>query len=218
MSDIDLIPRAYRTRRWQTRWLKSTAWLVAGLTGTLMLTWAVLGLAIDNARTDVAALQNKLSHTAQQQADIERLGAEKTELERQFRLLSNLRSGTAAGDMFVTIDRALTSDDVWFRNWKFERAGVMVGEQVETVNTGYFVVVPEGAEQLAPDELRIQTNMEIRGQALDHSALSSFVRRLIVQPGIDDIRIRRTSLIDRNRADTVDFELAVILNTDVRVQ
>ena len=120
--------------------------------------------------------------------------------------------------MFVTVDQALTSDDVWFRNWKFERAGVMVGEQVETVNTGYFVVVPEGAEQLAPDELRIQTNMEIRGQALDHSALSSFVRRLIVQPGIDDIRIRRTSLIDRNRADTVDFELAVILNTDVRVQ
>lgn len=218
MGDIDLIPQAYRTRRWQTRWLKSTAWLVAGLTGTLMLTWAVLGLAIDNTRADVAVLQNKLSHTAQQQADIERLGAEKTELERQFRLLSNLRSGTAAGDMFVTIDRALTSDDVWFRNWKFERAGVMVGEQVETVNTGYFVVVPEGAEQLAPDELRIQTNMEIRGQALDHSALSSFVRRLIVQPGIDDIRIRRTSLIDRNRADTVDFELAVILNTDVRVQ
>jgi len=183
-----------------------------------MLTWAALGLATDNARANVAALQNKLSHTSQQQADIERLSAVKTELERQFRLLSNLRSGTAAGDMFVTVDQALTSDDVWFRNWKFERAGVMVGEQVETVNTGYFVVVPEGAEQLAPDELRIQTNMEIRGQALDHSALSSFVRRLIVQPGIDDIRIRRTSLIDRNRADTVDFELAVILNTDVRVQ
>jgi len=60
--------------------------------------------------------------------------------------------------------------------------------------------------------------MEIRGQALDHSALSNFVRRLFVQPGIDDIRIRRTSLIDRNRADTVDFELAVVLNTDVRIE
>ena len=60
MSDIDLIPHAYRTRRWQTRWLKSTAWLVAGLTGALMLTWAALGLATDNARANVAALQNKL--------------------------------------------------------------------------------------------------------------------------------------------------------------
>jgi hypothetical protein len=218
MSDIDLIPQAYRTWRWQARWMKSTACLVAGLTATLVLTWTVLGLAIDNVRKDVEALQNKLSHTAQQQADIERLGAEKAELERQFRLLSNLRSGAAAGDMFVTVDNALISDDIWFRNWKFERAGIMVGEELETVNTGYFVVVPEGADHLASGELRIQTNMEIRGQALDHSALSSFVRRLFVQPGIDDIRIRRTSLIDRNRADTVDFELAVILNTDVRIE
>jgi hypothetical protein len=218
MSDIDLIPQAYRTWRWQARWMKFTACLVAGLTATLVLTWTVLGLAIDNVRTDVEALQNKLSHTAQQQADIERLGAEKAELERQFRLLSNLRSGAAAGDMFVTVDNALINDDIWFRNWKFERAGIMVGEELETVNTGYFVVVPEGADHLASGELRIQTNMEIRGQALDHSALSSFVRRLFVQPGIDDIRIRRTSLIDRNRADTVDFELAVILNTDVRIE
>jgi hypothetical protein len=218
MSDIDLIPQAYRTRRWQARWMKYAAVLLAGLTGMLVLTWTVLGMAIENTRADVAALQNKLSLTAQQQADIERLSTEKIELERQFRLLSNLRSGAAAGDMFVTIDKALTSDDVWFRNWKFERAGIMVGEDVETVNTGYFVVVPDGAEQLASDELRIKTNMEIRGQALDHSALSSFVRRLFVQPGIDDIRIRRTSLIDRNRSDTVDFELAVILNTDVRIE
>jgi len=218
MSDIDLIPQAYRTWRWQARWMKFTACLVAGLTATLVLTWTVLGLAIDNVSKDVEALQNKLSHTAQQQADIERLGAEKDELERQFRLLSNLRRGAAAGDMFVTVDNALISDDIWFRNWKFERAGIMVGEELETVNTGYFVVVPEGADHLASGQLRIQTNMEIRGQALDHSALSSFVRRLFVQPGIDDIRIRRTSLIDRNRADTVDFELAVILNTDVRIE
>ncbi len=218
MSDIDLIPNAYRTWRWQARWMKFTAWLIAGLTATLVLTWTVLGLAIDNVRKDVETLQNKLSLTAQQQADLERLGADKVELERQFRLLSNLRSGAAAGDMFVTVDNALISDDIWFRNWKFERAGIMVGEELETVNTGYFIVVPEGADHVTSDELRIQTNMEIRGQALDHSALSSFVRRLFVQPDIDDIRIRRTSLIDRNRADTVDFELAVILNTDVRIE
>jgi cell division protein FtsB len=218
MSDIDLIPQAYRTRRWQIRLMKNTSYLMIGLVGTLVLAWAVLGAAIVNAKTDLEILQNKLSYSAQQQAEIERLAADKTELERQFRLLSNLRSGAAAGDMFVTIDQALTGDDVWFRNWKFERAGIMVGEDVETTNSGYFIVVPEGAAHLAADELRIQTEMEIRGQAIDHSALSSFVRRLFVQPEIDDIRIRRTSLIDRNRADTVDFELAVILNTDVRVQ
>ena len=121
-----------------------------------------------------------------------------------------------AGDMFVTIDRALTSDDVWFLNWQFQRAGVMTGEEVRTVNTGYFVVVPDGAEQSVSNDRRVQTHMEIRGQALDHSALSGFVRRLFVQPEIDDIRIRRTSLVRSNDVDTVNFELAVVLNTEVR--
>jgi hypothetical protein len=218
MTDIDLIPQAYRTRRWQARWIRYTAFLLLGVSATLILSWSALGIAIKNVRTEVVALQAMQSLTAQQRADMERLGAEKIELERQYRLLSDLRSGAAAGDMFVTIDRALTSDDVWFRNWQFQRAGVMVGKEVRTVNSGYFVVVPDGEDQLAPDELRVQTHMAIRGQARDHSALSSFVRRLFVQPEIDDIRIRRTSLIDRSRADTVDFELAVVLNTDVRVE
>jgi hypothetical protein len=55
--------------------------------------------------------------------------------------------------------------------------------------------------------------MTIKGQARDHSALSGFVRRLFVQPEIDDVRILRTNLSRSNRADAVDFELAVVINT-----
>ena len=218
MSDIDLIPQAYRTRRWQVRWMKYAATLLASLAGVLVLSLLALNTATNNARARVEALKVRQVATAQQRAEIERLGSEKTELEQQFRLLSNLRSGAAAGDMFMTIDRALTSNDVWFRNWQFQRAGVMVGAEARTVNTGYFVVVPDGTDQPASDDLRVQTHMAIRGQARDHSALSGFVRRLFVQPEIDDIRIRRTSLADGNQADTVDFELAVVLNTEVRVE
>ena len=217
-SDIDLIPEAYRTRRWQVRWLKRMGLLAGGLSGALFLSWALIGVAITKAKADVETLQTRQSTAAQQNADIQRMSAEKIELERQYRLLTNLRSGAAAGDMFVTIDRALTSDDVWFRDWEFQHAGVMANASVATINTGYFIVVPEGSPALGDDELRVQTQMEIRGQAVDHSALSSFVRRLFLQPEIDDIRIRRTSLSDRHRADTVDFELDILLNTDVRVQ
>ncbi len=215
MSDIDLIPQAYRTWRWQSRWMKRTTFLLAGLVGVLMLGASALGVASANAKSRVEALQRIQALTAQQRVDLEQLSEEKAELERQFRVLSGLRSGAAAGDMFVTIDRALTSDDVWFLDWQFQRAGVMVGEEVRTVNTGYFIVVPDGADQLAANDLRVQTHMTIRGQSLDHSALSGFVRRLFVQPEIDDVRIHRTSLIRRNQADAVDFELAVVLNTEV---
>jgi len=213
MSDIDLIPQEYRTRRWQLRWLKRFGWTTGGIAGALALSAGALGMATANANARVQALQERQAYTAQQRADVERLAGEKTELERQLRMLSGLRSGAAAGDMFVTIDRALAGDDVWFLDWEFKRAGVVVGDEVRTVNTGYFIVVPEGAPQPAIDKLRVQTHMTIRGQARDHAALSGFVRRLFVQPEIDDVRIRRTSLTQSDRHDVVAFELAVILNT-----
>ena len=53
MSDIDLIPQAYRTRRWQSRWMKNTAYLTVGLAGTLVLAWTVLGVAIVNTKSEV---------------------------------------------------------------------------------------------------------------------------------------------------------------------
>ena len=165
-------------------------------------------MAAANATTRVEALQHRQSMTAQQRVDLERMGKEKTELERQFRVLSGLRSGAAAGDMFVTVDRALTSDDVWFLNWEFERAGVVINDDAQTVNTGYFIVVPDGAAQRAPDELRVQTHMTIQGQARDHSTLSGFVRRLFAQPEVDDVRIRRTSRIRNDQVNAVDFVLS----------
>lgn len=217
MSDMDLIPQAYRTSRWQSHWLKRTGLLLGGLVGMLILSSVLLGVAAANAKSRVDGLQARQAVTAQQRAELERLAAEKTEFERQFRLLSGLRSGAAAEDMFVTIDRALTSDDVWFLEWQFQRAGVMVGDEIRTVNTGYFIVVPEGADHLAADDLRVQTHMTIRGQARDHSALSNFVRRLFAQPEIDDIRIGRTSLSRGNQRSIVSFDLEVVLNTDVSI-
>ena len=215
MSDIDLIPQAYRTRLWQVLWMKRSALLLGGLVGLLLLGAITLGVATASAKSRVESLQMKQALTMQQRADMERLESEKTELEQQFHLLSGLRSGAAAGDMFLTIDRALTGDDVWFLDWQFQRAGVMAGEEVRTVNTGYFIVVPDGAAELAADELRVQTHMTIRGQARDHSALSGFVRRLFTQPEIDDVRILRTTLSNSRETNTVDFELAVVLSTDV---
>ena len=217
MSDIDLIPQAYHTRRWQSRWIMYTAILLAGLIAILASGTFAIGAATDNARTNVAALQLQQSITVQQRADLEKMGSEKAGLEGQFRLLSGLRSGAAAEKMFVTVDRALTGDDVWFLKWQFQRAGVVVNGEARTVNTGYFIVVPDGADQPAADDLRVQTHMTIQGQARDHSALSGFVRRLLEQTEIDDVRIRRTSLNRSNQSGVVDFDLAIVLNTEVAI-
>ncbi len=217
MSDMDLIPQAYHTRRWQSRWIIYTAISLLALVGIIVSGSLAIDAATDNAQTKVAALQRQQTITAQQRTDLKKLGSEKADLEGQFRLLSGLRSGAAAEKMFVTIDRALTGDDVWFLKWQFQRAGVVVDGEDRTVNTGYFIVVPDGVDQAAKADLRVQTHMTIHGQARDHSALSGFVRRLFEQTEIDDVRIRRTSLNRSNQSGMVDFDLAIVLNTDVTI-
>lgn len=216
MNDIDLIPEAYRIRRWQTRWLKFSGALLVGFLIAFAMGLTTLNSATANAKVRVQELQRRQTITAQQRVEIERLNSEKAELEQQFELLTGLRSGAAAEDMFVAIDRALAGDDLWFVEWRFERAGVMVSEGARTVNTGYFVVVPEGSASAADGAVRVQTNMTIRGQARDHSALSGFVKRLFAQTEIDDVRIRRTSVNRNEQVSAVDFELGVTLKTNVR--
>lgn len=216
MNDIDLIPQAYRTRRWQSQWLRFTAVSFGGVMIALVAGLSVLSTATANAKSRVAELQTRQSVTAQQRLDLQRLDGEKVELEQKFALLSGLRSGAAAEDMFLAIDRALTNDDLWFVEWQFERAGVMVSEGARTVNTGYFIVVPDDARPSSDGAIQVQTNMTIRGQSRDHAALSGFVGRLFAQKEIDDVRIRRTTANRNDKVGIVDFELAVTLNTDVR--
>ena len=216
MSDIDLIPLAYRTRRWQSRYVKNAAIVLGCLLAALLLALFQLSRATSDTRARVEALEKRQAVTAQQRVDLERMGEEKNQLENQLRLLLGLRSTVAAEQMFVTIDRALTSDDVWFLEWDFQRAGVIVNNELRTVNTGYFIVVPDGAQPPAPGNLPVQTNMTINGQARDHSALSRFVRGLFAQPEIDDVRIRRTTQSTHNNITTVYFDLAIVLNSAAR--
>ena len=72
MSDIDLIPQAYRTRRWQVLWIKRFSFILGGLVGALALGATVIGIAAANATTRVEALQYRQSMTAQQRVDLER--------------------------------------------------------------------------------------------------------------------------------------------------
>ena len=130
-------------------------------------------------------------------------------------MLEKLRGGALAEDMFVNIDRALDGRNVWFKRWKFMRAGSKTSEQPRGVNTGYFIVIPEGdrASQKEQEAWQIETHMEVSGQATDHEALSSFVRRVLQQPQIGDVRILNTQQqvsVDRT---VVDFRLVIMVNS-----
>jgi hypothetical protein len=215
MTDIDLIPSDYRVRRWFERSAKR---LVIAITAVVIVTgatYAGVQHATKRVNAEIEILQGQQEISTRQRAELSQISEKKTRYEGQLKLLKGLRSGAAAQSMFVTIDRSLTGNDVWFVNWEFRRAGTVVEHEPETKNTGYFIVLPSGEGGKNDEAWKIETHMSIKGQARDYSALSRFVSRLLSQPEIQDVHVLSSSQRKYKDNRVIEFDLAVIVNTGV---
>ncbi len=212
MSDIDLIPESYRRRLQLHLWLRNfllvySALIFCILGGKVLLSYNIKQetAAIEKLRLDKAAVLAR-------KAQLDSLKKEKKHLQERLAVLNKLRRGPPVEDIFVAIDQALDGR-VWFLNYKFLRAGEFVDVKPQAVNAGYFIVVPEDAAQNEKKAWRVQAHMEIRAQAVSHSALADFVARLSQQPVVVDVKILNTRTQESNSAQIVDFELAVIISS-----
>ena len=213
MNEIDLFPDDLRKRLLFTRWFKLSGFAVVLMSALFVAAFFVLREA--NARIDqeIRHFQSQREITNSNRQQLERLNQQKKDLQQQLNLLSGLRSGASAEQMFVMIDRALPGPDVWLTDWKFRRAGTPVDETQETVNTGYFIVIPAGTESNKQEETwKIETHMNIRGQALDHVAMSKFVINLTQQREIEDVRIVSSRQSEVNQTKVVDFSLDIVVS------
>ena len=146
MHEIDLIPASYRRERSQLLWLKGIAALVIGLVMTTAGARVWLDAAFKGVDAEVTRLQAQQTITGQERDRLQALTEERKNYQDQLYLLKGLRSGAATTDLFGIIDQALVGDEVWFRSWEFRRAGVTNAEG-QSVETGYFVVVPSAGQQ-----------------------------------------------------------------------
>lgn len=212
MADIDLIPADYRNRIWLQGRAKLFAALVASMLVITTLAFTVMEITTGKLENRIGELQKQQEITTQQRDAMVRLDKNKQDLEYQLSLLTSLRSGAAAPEMFAAIDRAMSDGDVWFEDWEFRRAGSNVVKKEEEISSnGYFIILPAGNNATTDTAWKIETHMTIKGQAKDHSALSRFVRQLYNQPEIHNIKILNTSTAANKKA--VDFNLAVTVNS-----
>ncbi|MGB5260582.1 MAG: hypothetical protein WBO34_08690 [Gammaproteobacteria bacterium] len=211
MTEIDLVPGDYRRLSWLRGRVRTTVTVMLTALLVSMVAWAGLHFLSARLDTQITVLQSKQAITNQQREALTQLDTHKTALQRKLELLTGLRGGAEAAQMFVTIDRAMQGDDVWFLDWEFRRAGSTVKHKPETASNGYFILIPAEDGQASTEAWKIDTHMTLRGQARDHSALSGFVRRLYRQGAIQDVRILDTSRQTQN--DMVDFRLAVTVNS-----
>ena len=210
---MDLVPADYRRfrafRRHARQFLVLWGVVVCGL-----ICWkAGFVWAIGVGQQELEQLRAERTQAIERMARAASLHTEAALLRHRLALLSGLRGGIDARRVLVAVDRALDGS-VWFEDWRFRRAGEIVDrEPLDTVETGYFVVVPlRDSERQKHKAWRMETHMEISAQAIDHSALADFVARLVEQPEIASVRVLSTNVRRYTRLQVVDFELAVVVN------
>ena len=215
MAELDLIPEDYKNRLKRLAEIRQYVILFALLNIVILGSAGLFGHLSKQASVRIQELKSQSAITEQQQLQLEQLSAEQKEYEQRWSLLRGLRAGAAVEDIFQIIDRALVNDDLWFENWSFRRAGVVVDGETRGIETGYFVIVPADGEAAETPDWQIETHMVLEGRALDHQALSTFVRSLFEQPDIKDVSVRKTSLTNYANGRIVSFDLTIILNSDI---
>jgi hypothetical protein len=211
MGDIDLIPTDYRNRVWFLGKVKLLGISIISMIVITTIIYTSILLTDKKLHSKISELQKQEEATSQRRSEIAQFNEDIQKLEHLLLLVDSLRSGTAAPEMFTTIDRAMTDTDVWFDNWEYQRVGSPVEQIDQSPKDGSLFIQPAGNGTQTDTAWKIETHMTIKGQAKDHSALSRFVRRLSKQPEILQIKILNTTTA--THMNVVDFNIAVTVIT-----
>ncbi len=213
MRNIDLVPNEYREDRKQRRFLARSAVSSGAVVLVLILVYGFLRAETSDRIEQAADLRAQNALTQRQQEELEVLVERRSEFLRQLSVLQGLRAGAAVSDIFTIVDESIVPGKVWFTDWSFHRAGIVINGKSSDLETGSFIVVDSSGNAAASDDLEVETHMSIRGQAIDHQALSAFVRRLYSQNHVRDVNVRRTAQVVYSAGQVVDFDLTVILTS-----
>jgi hypothetical protein len=210
VSDLNLIPESWN----QARTVKRSLLGFGAAYGVVAVAIAVgsvfLANRIDVESRELDRLRGDKNSALAQRARLDVLKTRQGALAREVRTLKRLGGTPDVRRVFSTVERSLDAD-VWFREWVFRRAGEFVEVGPQTVDTGFLIVVPAGTSGEASRGWRVKTHMEIRGEALSHSALAAFVRRLSRSPEVAEVKILDSRSVMSGGVRVVGFELAVVV-------
>ena len=210
MDEIDLIPSYYRERVVKLRLLKIFGFIFLCLGLLTGVAYGALEYVNRETKVEISKLSKIKEITSLQREELRLLKLEKKKLDYQWALLDGLRTAVAAEDLFIAIDNAIQDVDVWFSSMMFQRNEVEI-EEKNIVHAGYFfIVTPNDEEQ----SLAIGTKMHIKGEALNHSSLSTFVNNLIDQSEILDAKVLETSSGNNRDSNIVKFNLSITVNLE----
>ena len=107
MNEVDLIPEDFHQRQQMRRQLRGFALALAAVSLLLLLPAGWLAWQNGRIQQRVDGLQQRNRIGVEQRQQLAGLKQQQQDLEQQLQLLQGLRSGAAASDMFLLMDRAL---------------------------------------------------------------------------------------------------------------
>ena len=193
MREMDLIPEDYRRNRSTRR-----QYIGFGVLYIMIIIGLVAGKIFQDSRTatikqQIESLQKQQQTLIDQEKINDDLLIKKSAVENQLAFVKMIQQGGGADQIFLVFDRVLQHQGnfVWMEAWHYTAANLDTDKQ-------------DNQKQSADHML-----VTIRGQALDHEALSAFVNRLISQPEITDVEVKNTSMIGTGKT-TVMFDMEII--------
>ncbi len=212
MAEFDLIPQDYRQLQQLRQHIKLYAIIFIILVIAIVVGKVEMNRHISELGKTVSNYEQKRLIMQQQQQRLSDLQKKKSKIEGRVKILRSLRDGPEAEQMFLVIDHAMVNG-TWFKKWSFRHDGELsYVNKMEEINTGYFIIVKDDANPNRDQAWRLQTHMEISGQAINHTVLAGLVKNLVTSPEIDDVKILKTSLVKYIAGEVVNFDLAITVN------
>ncbi len=213
MSEIDLIPQAYRDSQRIQRTLKTFLFVCVLLLVIVAALRGVLAYFNANIDPDIARLKTQEALSIAQLTQLDQMRALKTKSEKQLQVLQGLRGKPIVDQLFNAIDKALPGS-LWFQDVRYMREGQFVDIKPETKQVGYFIVMPKDEKNPAAGEQawRVERHIEVHAQAADHATMTEFIRQLSTQPGISNVRLLNTQ--PKEYGSTLVTEFNVVATID----
>lgn len=215
MNDIDLIPRSYRDAV-RIRHLVERGAL--GLIAMLAIGLAAFSITIWQVRVQTAQLvplRNEANRVAALRQQMEKLAAEKSKIEGSSTALTALRGTGEPYQLAEAIDAALSAN-VWLSSIRFSREQQALDATQAAAaqsNGGVVITAPNGAPGQDGRPLRLTNTVEIKGTAIDHTALAEFIKALSSQPGLADVRLLNSTITIENSIRTIEFAVAAAVRS-----
>jgi Tfp pilus assembly protein PilN len=214
MTDVNLIPADYTSQQNMRRVVKLFLYCFGALLLLGIAARTALGIAYNHEKSRAEKLKSGEVLMQEQKEQYDQLAAKKEDLQARITMLENLRGGPPAKQMFIAIDQAI-NESVWVTKLNFSRAEDQSGNSKKGGTTGYFIVVPEGKQQAAPEMAGLESGrINISGMAVTHSALADFVNLLVDQPTIKKVQVKNTHSRKYIESSVVEYELTAVMMSD----